>query len=225
MVYPDDLDEYHPEIGRVIMDLTVIRAKETPVEWKERILPAIKHFRNKKMIPSSGNNSVLCDFISSHYIQANRSARLYDNGYFEIDPLNVAICLYCDQLVYIDGRIEERIVMEMVHYKIKEHWRTKCTGNGFRTIGFEKYLNLKNRSNVNNLGQSEIYIYELWLENATAKLKRAREVGKRIRAATIIQKKWLEFMYRPNGIVAVYLATHYNLLKEDREIKRQIVNA
>ena len=47
MVYPDELDEYNPDTYDVIQGLSIIHANETPAEWRERILPAIKHFKSK----------------------------------------------------------------------------------------------------------------------------------------------------------------------------------
>ncbi|RHZ49154.1 hypothetical protein Glove_529g13 [Diversispora epigaea] len=50
------------------------------------------------------------------------------------------------------------------------------------------------------------------MKNAVRKIERAREAGKKIRAAKFIQQKWLEIFYRPEGICATQLAEHYKLL-------------
>ena len=50
------------------------------------------------------------------------------------------------------------------------------------------------------------------MQNTIRKVKRAREIGKKIRACTIIQRKFIEYMYKPNGMMAEELAQHYQLL-------------
>ena len=64
----------------------------------------------------------------------------------------------------------------------------------------------------------------MWESNAIKKIQRAREVGRKIRAVNIIAQKWLEYMYRPDGLTATELAQHYQLLWVVREEMRQINN-
>ena len=47
------------------------------------------------------------------------------------------------------------------------------------------------------------------VQNTIRKVKRAREIGKKIRAVNIIAQKWLEYMYHPDGMTAEELAQHY----------------
>ena len=70
-----------------------------------------------------------------------------------------------------------------------------------------------------------LHRYELWMQNAIKKVKRAREIGKKIRACTIIQRKFIEYMYKPDGLCTSELALHYRLLWAVREEMRQINNA
>jgi hypothetical protein len=66
-----------------------------------------------------------------------------------------------------------------------------------------------------------LYYYEVWIANAIKRLKRAREVGKKMRACVLIQHKWIEFMYRPNGLIVKQLAQYFKLLWTIREEMRQ----
>ena len=62
-----------------------------------------------------------------------------------------------------------------------------------------------------------LHRYGLWMQNAIRRIKYAREAGKKISACTIIQRKWLEIFYRPEGMCATQLAEHYKLLWAVRE--------
>jgi hypothetical protein len=66
-----------------------------------------------------------------------------------------------------------------------------------------------------------LHRYGLWLQNAIKKIERAREIGKKIQAVNVIQQKWLEYFYRPDGLCATELAKHYQLLWVVREEMRQ----
>ncbi|CAG8843751.1 43903_t:CDS:2, partial [Gigaspora margarita] len=57
-----------------------------------------------------------------------------------------------------------------------------------------------------------LHQYGLWMQNAIKKIECAREIGKKIQAVNIIQQKWLEYFYRPDGLCATELAQHYQLL-------------
>ncbi|CAG8844121.1 13322_t:CDS:1, partial [Racocetra persica] len=65
-----------------------------------------------------------------------------------------------------------------------------------------------------------IHHYELWMQNAIRRVKRAREIGKKIRAVRVIQRKFIEYYYRPSGLCATWLIKHYKLLWEIREESR-----
>ncbi|RHZ89956.1 hypothetical protein Glove_9g70 [Diversispora epigaea] len=69
-----------------------------------------------------------------------------------------------------------------------------------------------------------IIMMSTWKQNAVRRVKRAREAGKKIRAVNIISQKWLEYMYKPDGLCTTELAQHYQLLWAVREEMRQINN-
>ncbi|RHZ76783.1 hypothetical protein Glove_193g26 [Diversispora epigaea] len=52
------------------------------------------------------------------------------------------------------------------------------------------------------------------MSNAVRRVKRAREVAKKIRAINIISQKWLEYMYRPDGLCAPELTTFRGICEE-----------
>ena len=109
---------------------------------------------------------------------------------------------------------------------MNEHWSTNCTGND---IGYKDYMELKNKPEAeltNSFYEKEaICRYELWMQNAIRRVKRAREIGRKIRACIIIQREWIEVMYKPDGLTAKQLAIHFNLLWGIREEMRRVNNA
>ncbi|CAG8850176.1 15345_t:CDS:2, partial [Racocetra persica] len=78
---------------------------------------------------------------------------------------------------------------------------TNCIGNAYCDISYKDYMELKNRSEVSNsyFEKEAIHHYELWMQNTIRRVKRAKEIGEKIRA-------------------------HYKLLWEIREESRQINN-
>ncbi|CAG8472230.1 2339_t:CDS:2 [Cetraspora pellucida] len=93
----------------------------------------------------------------------------------------------CDQFVYVDKRVGYN---SCLNYKMGEHWHTNCTRNKYGDISFKEYMELKQKPEVEN----DIF------------------QAKKIRAVNIIAKKWLEYMYQPDGLCASELAQHYQLL-------------
>ncbi|RIB16556.1 hypothetical protein C2G38_2189573 [Gigaspora rosea] len=69
-----------------------------------------------------------------------------------------------------------------------------------------------------------LHQYGLWMQNAIKKIERAREIGRKIQAVNVIQQKWLEYFYRPDGLCATELAQYYQLLWVVREEMRQVNN-
>ncbi|CAG8798540.1 11412_t:CDS:1, partial [Racocetra persica] len=67
---------------------------------------------------------------------------------------------------------------------IDEHWGTNCTENAYCDISYKDYIELKSRSEVSNsyFEKEAIHRYELWMQNVIRRVKRAREIGKKIRA-------------------------------------------
>ncbi|RHZ89712.1 hypothetical protein Glove_12g27 [Diversispora epigaea] len=92
---------------------------------------------------------------------------------------------------------------------------------------FEEFEKVKQKSESQHSFNDKyaLHYYKLWMQNAIRRIKRAREVGKKIRAVNIISQKWLEYMYRPEGMTAKQLALHYQLLWTVREEMHQINSA
>ncbi|CAG8527891.1 13884_t:CDS:2, partial [Acaulospora morrowiae] len=92
-------------------------------------------------------------------------------------------------------------------------------------VDFEHFLNNYYENDGFQTPPQNIYkdfYYELWVaKNAIKRLKRAREVGKKMRPCILIQHKWIEFMHHPNGLIVKQLAEHYKLLWTIREEMRQ----
>ncbi|CAH1770128.1 3239_t:CDS:1, partial [Entrophospora sp. SA101] len=125
--------------------------------------------------------------------------------------VNIAICFSCDQFVYVDKRVGYALYH---NYKMEEHWHTNCTGNRHCDISFKEYMELKQKPEVEYdiYTRLAIYQYELRIENLIKRVKHIRETAKKNRACTIIQRKWLEYFYHPDGMCAKELAEHYKLL-------------
>ncbi|RHZ75338.1 hypothetical protein Glove_216g16 [Diversispora epigaea] len=70
----------------------------------------------------------------------------------------------------------------------------------------------------------DLHALIVWMSNAVRRVKREREVAKKIRAINIISQKWLEYMYRPDGLCAPELAIHFKLLWGIREEMRRVSN-
>src|SRR5437660_12899867 len=107
---------------------------------------------------------------------------------------------------------------------MERHWASHCTGNSFCGVNYDEYLlKIKQKSISGYIYDNEyaLHRYELWMQNTIRKVKRAREVGKKTRAVNIISQKWLEYMYKPDGLCASELALHYQLLWAVREEMQQ----
>ncbi|RIB12131.1 hypothetical protein C2G38_2201495 [Gigaspora rosea] len=64
----------------------------------------------------------------------------------------------------------------------------------------------KSISGYNYDNEYALHRYELWMQNAIKKTKRAREIGKKIQACIIIQHKCIEYYYCPDGLCTSELA-------------------
>ncbi|CAG8764373.1 31060_t:CDS:2 [Gigaspora margarita] len=100
---------------------------------------------------------------------------------------------------------------------IEKHWATHCKENSFCNGVEQKAIYGYNYDNEYALQQ-----YGIWMQNAIKKIECAREVGRKIQACTIIQRRWLEIFYKPEGMCTLMLAKHYKLLWAVREEMRQI---
>jgi len=97
---------------------------------------------------------------------------------------------------------------------MESHWKSACTGNKYCELKYEDFLEIKHKPESDRTfdDMRALHYYELWTVNAIKRIKRAREVGKKMRACVLIQHKWIEFMYRPNGLIVKQLAEHCKLL-------------
>ena len=81
---------------------------------------------------------------------------------------------------------------------MERHWASHCTGNSFCGVNYDEYLlKIEQKSISGYIYDNEyaLHRYQLWEQNAIKKVKRAREIGKKIRACTIIQRKFIEYYY------------------------------
>ena len=112
-------------------------------------------------------------------------------------------------------------------YLHADDWATHCTGNTFCDISYDEYLlKIEQKSISGYIYDNEyaLHRYGLWVQNAIKKVKRAREVGKKIRACIKIQRKVVEWIYRPDGLMATELALHYACLQNIRAEMCQVSN-
>ncbi|RHZ89184.1 hypothetical protein Glove_18g77 [Diversispora epigaea] len=81
--------------------------------------------------------------------------------------------------------------------RIERHWSSSCTDNQYCNVNYKEYLKIKQKSNSEYNFDIEyaLHRYRLWMQNTIKKVERAREVGKKIRACTIIQRKFIEYYY------------------------------
>src|SRR5207244_3614627 len=110
---------------------------------------------------------------------------------------------------------------------MERHWASHCTGNCFCGVSYDDYLlkiEQKAISGYNFDNEFALHRYGLWMSNAIKKVKRAREIGRKIRACITIQRKVVEWIYHPDGLTATELALHYACLQNIRAEMRQINN-
>jgi len=196
MVYTDDIEMFYN------YKFSLIHNGEIPSDWKKRIWNQLIYYKN--------NNKLIDN--QKWYLIARKLKYLYEGQFSYPIEVNIAICYSCNKLVYSKIGCDS-------YYFMDNHWSTNCTRNTYCNISYKDYIELKNRSEltISIYEKKAIYRYELWISNAIKKIKRAREVCKKIKAVNIISKKWLEYMYRPGSITAMKLANHFKLLQSIRE--------
>jgi hypothetical protein len=188
-----------------------IRDNETPSEWMKRIWERLTYFRENNLLPNE----------SKKYLEARKLIRLPNSGSYAPE-IGIAICFSCDQLVYTGKR--KKNIGNYNHIGMERHWKFSCTGNKYCGVTYNEYLlkvKKKSISGYNYDNEYALHRYELWMQNAIKKTKRAREIGKKIQACIIIQRKFIEYYYRPDGLCALEIAQHYKLLWMVREEMRQ----
>ncbi|CAG8559887.1 42299_t:CDS:1, partial [Gigaspora margarita] len=211
MVYTDKSPVLNDIEWRDNSQFPVIRKGETPSDWMKRIWDQLVIYRN---------NNKLTD-CHKWYLIARKMKYLWEGDLGHSVKVNIAICHSCDQLVYVDQKSNS-----YHNYKMVEHWRSQCIENKFCEMSFEEYMELKDKpkDNINYFTKIAFDQYEMWLNNAIKRVKHVREMAKKIRAVNIISQKWLEYMYRPEGMTAKQLAQHYQLLWAVRKEMRQVNN-
>ncbi|KAG9295323.1 hypothetical protein G9A89_021254 [Geosiphon pyriformis] len=163
--------------------------------------------------------------INMRYLVARKLKYLYEGDLGHAEGVSIAICYSCNKLVY--SKIGSGYECEFRHF-MNEHWTTNCTGNDYCDISYKDYMELKNKPEAeltNSFYEKEaIHRYELWMQNAIRRVKRAREIGRKIRACITIQRKIVEWIYRPDGLTATELALHYACLQNISAEMRQVNN-
>ncbi|RHZ77539.1 hypothetical protein Glove_176g5 [Diversispora epigaea] len=214
MVYTENYPVLDETEWKDYCQLPGIHSKETPSDWMKRIWDRLMDYKNRGRLAGS----------MKRYIIANKMKYLWEGDLGHAVGVNIAICYSCNKLVYSNIGCKYGIC----HFMDK-HWSTNCTGNAYCDISFRDYIEFKNKLKsglTNSFDEKQaIRRYELWMQNAIRRVKRAREIGRKIRAVKVIQEKWLEYFYRPDGLCASELALHYQLLWTVREEMRQINNA
>ncbi|RHZ45450.1 hypothetical protein Glove_674g13 [Diversispora epigaea] len=162
-----------------------VRDNETPSKWMDRIWSRLQYFRK--------NDLLLIE--SKKYLEA-RKLILVPTLSTYAPEIELAICFSCDQLIYTGERTAN--IGNYNHIGMKRHWKFSCSGN--------KYCGQKSNSAYNFDDMYALHRYKLWMQNTIRKIERVREIGKKIQAAKVIQQKWLELFYRPEGMCATQLA-------------------
>jgi len=182
-----------------------VRTNETPRKWKQRIWFRLQYFRENDLLPIE----------SKKYFNARKLIRLQD-GTSYAPTIGIAICLSCNELVYTGKNIKT----------MENHWKSACTGNKYCELRYEYILKIKHKPESDHTfdNMRALHYYELWIANAIKRLKRARDVGKKIQACIKIQRKFVEWVYRPDGFNVRKLALHYACLQNIRAEMRQISN-
>ncbi|RHZ82411.1 hypothetical protein Glove_109g185 [Diversispora epigaea] len=178
-----------------------VRDSETSTEWMDRIWPRLQYFRENNLLPTE----------SKKYLEARKSVLVPTLGTYA-PAIGLAICFSCDQLIY-NG--DQTAKMSGCNYiGMVRHWKFSCSGNKYCGVNHDEYLKIKQKSNSAYTFDDKMHMYQygLWMQNAIRKIERAREISRKIRAAKVIQQKWIEYMYRPDGLCASELAIHFKLL-------------
>ncbi|CAG8753047.1 35356_t:CDS:1, partial [Gigaspora margarita] len=132
-------------------------------------------------------------------------------GYIYSAGVSIAIYHSCNELIY--NKIGRGY--ECWHpYFMNVHWSTNCIGNAFCDMSFKEYMELRNKPETGLTNpfyvKRGIHRYELWLKKAIKRVQRAREITKKTLTSTIIQRKWVEYMYLPDGMTAKQLENIIN---------------
>ncbi|CAH1770468.1 9301_t:CDS:2, partial [Entrophospora sp. SA101] len=103
-------------------------------------------------------------------------SRIWAHGTSYAPTIGIAICFSCNQLVYTGPRTSN--IGNYDHVGMEKHWKFSCSGNEFCSVSYEEYTKIKQKSESASYNFEDKYAfhrYELWMENATRRLKCARE--------------------------------------------------
>ncbi|RHZ68206.1 hypothetical protein Glove_296g70 [Diversispora epigaea] len=164
----------------------VIRDGEIPSDWKKRIWDQLMNYRN---------DNCLIDGMK-RYIVARKIEFTEGFSYHVAVKVNIAIYggtfVHCDISFKEYMELKQKPEVECDIYTRKSRPEAKLT-NSF----YEK---------------ETIRCYELWMQNAVRRVKHVKKVEKKTQTCITIQRKWIEYMYRPDGLCASKLAIHFKLL-------------
>ncbi|RHZ69235.1 hypothetical protein Glove_286g20 [Diversispora epigaea] len=191
--------------------------------WVMFVIMKLQYFRKNDLLPTE----------SKKYLEARKLVLV--PTLVEIpqkSKINFGNMYTCDQLIYTGERTAN--IGNYNHIGMERHWKFSCSGNKYCGVNYDEYLKIKQKSNsaysgasVSTLNFDDMYAlhrYKLWMQNAIRKIEHAREVGRKIQACITIQRKFIEWYYRPSGLCASLLAEYYQLLWAVREEMRQINN-
>nr|CAG8620952.1 8667_t:CDS:2 [Entrophospora candida] len=162
----------------------------------------------------------LLPYNSKKYLEARKLITYWSevNGFYKsyAPEIGIAICFSCNQLVYTGKRTKN--IGNYNHIGMEKHWASHCAGNKYCGVSYGEYQKIiqKTKSARKYDDNYALRRYELWTTNAIRRIKRAREVGKKIKACIKIKRKVVEWIYRPDGLTATELALHYACLQNIR---------
>ncbi|CAG8636310.1 17141_t:CDS:2, partial [Dentiscutata heterogama] len=156
----------------------------TPEEWYEYCkMPQVR----ENETPSEEHGLLLTQ--SKKYLEA-KELILFPNNTPYAREIRLAICFSCNQLIYCGQRTQN--IGNYNHIGIERHWKFSCIGNKYCGVSHDEYLKIK---------QKPKYNFD------------DKDVGRKIQACIIIQRKVVEWIYRPDGLTAQELALHYTCLQ------------
>ncbi|CAG8855821.1 3706_t:CDS:1, partial [Gigaspora margarita] len=186
--------KYSDEEWSEYVEMLQVRTNETPTEWMNRIWSRLQYFRENDLLPTNCKKYLEARKLITYWSEVNGFYKSY------APEIGIAICFSCNQLVYTGKRTKN--IENYNHIGMERHWASHCTGNTFCGVSYYEYLLKIEQKAIYGYHYDNEYAlqrYGIWMQNAIKKIERAREVGRKIRACTIIQRRWLEIFYKPEG--------------------------
>ncbi|CAG8641489.1 645_t:CDS:1 [Paraglomus occultum] len=137
------------------IEMPQVCTNKTPSEWMKRIWARLTYFRENDLLPNQ----------SKKYLEARKLIR-FPNGGSYAPEIGIAICFSCDRLVYTGQR--KKNIGNYNHIGMERHWKFACAGNKYCGVNYEKYSEIKQKSNFKRNYDEEyaLHRYELWEWNA-----------------------------------------------------------